>query len=123
MAIRHPWKNHKAKKAQQKREAAKAKDVLAAKAEAVPSVAVGNGGKVTTTEDGQPSNAPAPAVGHNAKTEGQMGQELQKALGRPVILVKEPLRGRVLHKAIEHRRAIGTTVERPAAQQGDAYRR
>ena len=113
MAMPHPIKNHKAKKAQQKREAelaAKAKDELAAKAKAVPSVAAGNGVKVTTTGNDQPANAPAPAAGHDAKTERQMCQELQKALGRPVILVKEPWRGWVLHKAIEQRRAIGTMV-------------
>jgi hypothetical protein len=102
----HPLRNHKAKKAKQKRLA----NELATNAKAVPPVVAGNGGKVTATGNDESANALAPNAGHDAKAERQMREELQKALTRPVILVREPWQGRVLHKAIEHRRAIGTTV-------------
>jgi hypothetical protein len=93
-------KKRKARKAQEEQEkrnadARAASDAAAllvespAPASVESSPATGNGGPVVT----------------EAETDIMMGQKLQKALGRPVILVKERPRDRAWHTAIKHQRA------------------
>jgi hypothetical protein len=93
-------KKRKARKAQEEQEkrnadARAASDAAAllvespAPASVESSPATGNGGPVVT----------------EAETDIMMGQKLQKALGRPVKLVKERPRDRAWHTAIKHQRA------------------
>jgi hypothetical protein len=97
-------KAEEAKREQEKREAdARAASAAAARpVESPAAISVelpaptGNGGPVAA--------APAPGLAAEAETEIAMCQKLQEALGRPVFLVKEPLKDRAWHTAIKHQR-------------------
>lgn len=59
--------------------------------------ATGNGGPVVADAWGRDLAA-------EAESETEIGRMLEEALGRPVILIKEPLKDRAWHTAIKHQR-------------------
>jgi hypothetical protein len=87
----------KAKREREEREAAE-RGTAAEKAVSVErSAATGNGGPVV-------GDAPGRDLAAEAETETEMRRKLQDALGRPIILIKEPLKDRAWHTAIKHER-------------------